>query len=116
MLVRETIETCAKCEARTPHSRRRVSLPKLAALASVAAVGGFALAESEVALLGAVFVPLALYLALREDERAWRSACERCRHKWLGPRREKRRQEREARRKSGPTFDGNIEINLFTIF
>ena len=101
MFLHESAERCPRCEEVTPHSRRRIALPKVAATtAGLGAVwccwrgsGWFVVAGGLLAagLLGMLY----------DREKLWHVHCERCRTKKLA-----------LPRKTKPTLDGNTEINI----
>jgi len=101
MLLHEYVQRCASCGEATPHSRRMVAVPRvLAALGSIAALACFGVG-GEAWLLGSLLLPASLLLFLRDRERCWSIACERCRG-------------RERRRilDTKPTLDGRTTIDV----
>lgn len=79
MFVREFVQRCPTCAEVTPHSRRRLALPRIVALLLV----GLTL---WCALEGGAWWPAAVatgfaaaFVGLRDRERYWHVACERCR-------------------------------------
>lgn len=93
MLLVETIRYCSTCSELTPHSRRRIALPKL--LAALALAGAVWCARSgEERYMASILLGMgALSLVLVDRERFWSIRCERCRWK-------KRAADRETRRLS----------------
>jgi hypothetical protein len=98
--IRENVQPCESCDEATPHSRRRVALPVLLALALlVSGAWGFSLGET-----GWIPGVLAMFdgdfALLWDRERHWRIACEHCRWKRVA----------ESRR-LGRTFGGTTMVD-----
>jgi len=107
MFVREYVQRCEQCGEVTPHSRRLVALPMIVGAAGfLGAVGCLVAAWSfpdgpASWVLGALLLFAALFVLLRDREKCWAIACERCRGKQL-----------LAIRRTKPRLDGNTEINI----
>ena len=103
MLVVEDSRFCSQCGTVTPHSRRRLAVPKIAAGtlwgtgAWLCWTGGMRI------LLGVGLLFLGLLALLLDRERFWRVPCERC-----------RTHRRAALRRTKPTLDGRTEISFFS--
>ena len=80
-----TCEVCATCQTVTPHSTRRVAVPRVVAGLLFAAGVAAALASRYGAEQWILPAPLAFGLALgvwlRDRRQYWRITCERCRSK-----------------------------------
>jgi hypothetical protein len=101
MLLRESLQQCATCEELTPHSRRLIAAPKwLAATALIAALWCF-FQDFRWWAHGLLLVFVSIFVVLRDRERCWSIACERCRGK-----------KRAAIRRTKPGLGANTEINI----
>ncbi len=101
MFLRETIQHCPQCDAVTPHSRRRIPLPRIVALAALVGAAVCFWAGSEWFVAAGLLLVAALFVLLLDRDRFWHVRCERCRTKL-----------RVQLRKTKPTLDGRTEINL----
>ena len=101
MLVREYVQRCASCKEMTPHSRRVVALPKILALVGMIGAGVCVALSGEPWLPAGSLMGVSLLLLLRDRERCWSIACERCRWK-----------ERRHYLNAGPTLDSRTTFDL----
>ena len=107
MFLREHVQHCAQCEESTPHSQRLVALLTIVAVACFLAavcclVAAWSFLEWPAGwVLGALLLFGGLFVLLRDREKCWAVACERCRGKQL-----------VAIRRTKPRLDGNTEINI----
>lgn len=101
MYLRESIRHCPECDEVTPHSQRRIALPKMAAAMVIVAAAVCGRAGSEWFVLAGLLLVAALFILLRERDSFWYVRCERC-----------RTQLRVRLRKTKPTLDGHTEINI----
>jgi hypothetical protein len=76
----EAVKTCGECRTVTPHSRRRVSVPVVAALAVLGITVWVAVSTGS-PLVPLVGVFLGFGVLAADRERCWHIACERCRGK-----------------------------------
>lgn len=107
MFVREYVQRCAQCEEATPHSRRLVALPTIVSIAcflgaACCLVAAWSFLDGPAGwMLGALLSFAGLFVLLRDREKCWAVACERCRGKKV-----------VAIRRTKPRLDGNTEINI----
>ena len=81
MFLRESVQLCSKCQEVTPHSYRRIALPKIVSAAAVLGAGVCAWRGGDWYVLAVVLVLVAMTAVLRDRERMWGIRCERCRTK-----------------------------------
>lgn len=101
MFLRESIRHCPQCEEVTPHSQRRIALPKIVAVTAVAAAAVCGWAGSEWFVAAGLLSVVALFALLLDRDGFRYVRCERCRTKL-----------RAQLRKTKPTLDGHTEINI----
>lgn len=107
MFLCEYAQHCAQCEESTPHSQRLVALPTIVVVACFLAaacclVAAWSVLEGPAGwVLGALLLFAGLFVLLRDREKCWAVACERCCGKQL-----------LAIRRTKPRLDGNTEINI----
>lgn len=99
MFQQESVERCPKCEEITPHSRRRIALPKI--VATTAGLGAAWCCWRGSAWYVGALLAVGLIVLLLDREKFWHIRCVRCRTKML-----------VQLRKTKPTLDGNTEINI----
>lgn len=100
MFLHEYVRRCPQCEEVTPHSRRRLALPKVVGIAALAGAAWCLSRDTEWWPLGGILIAGGVLVLLHDREKFWRVRCERCRGRKL----------RELRA-TKPTLDGQTVIN-----
>ena len=101
MFLRGSIRHCPRCEEVTPHSQRRIALPKLVAATAVVAAAVCGWAGSGQFFGAGLLLVVALFILLYDRDSFRIVRCERCRAKL-----------RAQLRKTKPMLDGHTVINI----
>jgi hypothetical protein len=101
MFESESVERCSECGESTPHSRRRIALPKLVATAAILWAAWCVWLGRGGYLGPGMLLAVGLFVVLQDRESFWHVHCVRCRTK-----------KQAELRKTKPTLDGTTEINI----
>ena len=101
MFQHESVEHCSKCEEITPHSRRGIALPKVAAATAVLGAAWCCWRGSWWYFVAGLLLAVGLLFVLLDREKSGHVRCVRCRTK-----------QRVELRKTKPSLDGNTVIDI----